>query len=176
MLYEVMKSYQQRVMTNIHRSAYVEAIVTVALVDHGWKRMSPWSSWDLEHIASRTRLEVKQAAAVQSWGGDRTSPVRFDIASRTGYWDNDDWVPKPGRPAHIYIFAWHGDPGEIADQRDPHRWEFYVIAERDLPQQKTIGLGVIRRIGEMRRGSRLGDLAAAVEAAQEQEAKALLPP
>ena len=55
-------------------------------------------------------------------------------------------MPRPGRNAHVYVFAWHGGTGETADQREPANWEFYVVAERDLPDQKSIGLGPLRRL------------------------------
>ncbi len=148
-LYEVMRSYQRTPMTNIHRSDYVEALVSLALGDSGWSRMAPWDSWDFEHTPSGTRLEVKQAADVQAWESDgRSSPPRFNIAPLTGYWAaaENRWMDEPGRHAHIYVFAWHGEPGEKEDQRDPAAWVFHVVAERDLPDQKSIGLNVLRRM------------------------------
>ncbi|WP_420462732.1 hypothetical protein [Candidatus Palauibacter sp.] len=145
-LEEVGRSYDQPVMNNVHRSEYVEAIVALALRDSGWTRKAPWDAWDLEH-KSGVRLEVKQSAAAQSWGsGETQRPPRFDIASRTGYWDDKEgsWVPQPGRHANVYVFAWHGESRETPDQRDPISWEFYAVPERDLPSQKTIGLTAIR--------------------------------
>ena len=143
-LSEVSRTYDRRVMNNVHRSEYVEAIVALALKDSGWKRMTPWDSWDCEH-ESHVRLEVKQSAFAQGWG-ERSSLPRFDIAPRTGYWINGggQWVAQTGRHADIYVFAWHGERRDTADQRDPGAWEFYVVLERDLPAQKTIGLTTIR--------------------------------
>ena len=144
-LEEVSRPYKQRVMNNVHRSEYVEAIAALALKASGWMRKAPWDSWDFEH-ESGVRLEVKQSAAAQAWesAGSR-SPARFDIALRTGYWEEEgDWVAKPGRHANLYVFAWHGDDEATADHRDSRRWEFYVVAERDLPEQKSIGLRVFQ--------------------------------
>lgn len=84
---------------------------------------------------------------MQGWESDgRTTPPRYDIAPRTGYWSvaENRWAEKVGRHAHLYVFAWHGNPGENDDQRDPAQWVFHVIAERDLPDQKSIGLNVLR--------------------------------
>ncbi|WP_420439606.1 hypothetical protein [Candidatus Palauibacter sp.] len=151
-LEEVSRPYKERVMNNVHRSEYVEAIVALALKASGWMRKLPWDSWDFEH-ESGVRLEVKQSAAAQAWesAGSR-SPARFDIAPRTGYWDDGgDWVSKPGRHADVYVFAWHGDDEATADHRDSRRWEFYVVAERDLPEQKSIGLPAIRGLTSRRR-------------------------
>ena len=32
-----------------------------------------------------------------------------------------------------------------ADHRDPWQWQFYIVPERELPTQKTIGLATIHR-------------------------------
>lgn len=145
-LAEVSRPYEQRVMNNVHRSDYVEAIVGLALKESGWTRKEPWDAWDFEN-ESEVRLEVKQSAAAQSWGSGATqSRPRFDIAPRTGYWDDKEgsWVPHPGRHANIYVFAWHEGARDTADQRDATSWEFYVVSEGELPEQKTIGLTAIR--------------------------------
>ena len=140
-LEEVSRQYKERVMNNVHRSEYVEAIVALALEAGGWTRTEPWDSWDFEH-ESGVRLEVKHSAAAQAWKSpERESPARFDIAPRTGYYDEEgDWIPKPGRHADIYVFAWHGADKSTADQRDAGSWEFHVVAKRDLPEQKLIAL------------------------------------
>ena len=147
-LAEVSRAYEQRVMNNVHRSDYVEAIVAVALADDGWTRKAPWEGWDCEH-ESGVPLEVKQSAAAQPWKlpkGRKRSPPRFDIAPRKGYEEDGVFVERPGRNADVYVFAWHGDTGATADQREPANWEYYVIAERDLPDQKSIGLGPLQRL------------------------------
>ena len=144
------RPYQEAIMSNVYRSAYVEAIISVALAEGGWRRMRHWSPWDLEHT-SGCRLEVKQAAAAQIGSHRRRKgPATFDIKPRTGYSDpkTGEWHDRPGRQAHIYVFAWHPTPDDTADHRDPSEWEFYVVAERDLPDQKSIGLNPLRRIAE----------------------------
>lgn len=147
-LVEVSRAYEHRVMNNVHRSDYVEAIVAVALADYGWTRKDPWHGWDFEH-KSGVPLEVKQSAAAQPWklskGKKRSSP-RFDVAPRTGYEKDGVFVDRPGRNADVYVFAWHAETEETADQREPATWEFHVIAERDLPAQKSIGLGPLQRL------------------------------
>ncbi|MYH49395.1 MAG: hypothetical protein F4020_00490 [Gammaproteobacteria bacterium] len=175
-LEEVSRPYKQRVMNNVHRSEHVEAVVGLALKASGWARMTPWDSWDLEH-KSGVRLEVKQSAAAQAWKSpERQNPARFDIAPRTGYWDKKgDWVSEPGRHADLYVFAWHGADGDTADQRDPGSWEFYVVAERDLPEQKSIGLTVLQELaspcGIDALAAGVDAIAARVGAAPEEEAR-----
>jgi len=165
-LEEVSRPYKKRVMNNVHRSEYVEAIVALALKASGWTRKTPWDSWDLEH-ESGTRLEVKQSAAAQAWKSpERQSPARFDIAPRTGYWDDKEecWVRKPGRHADLYVFAWHGADGDTVDQREAGSWEFYVVAERDLPEQQSIALKVLQ---DLTSPCRIDALAGAVDAVAE---------
>ena len=148
-LAEVTKAYDRRVMNNVHRSEYVEAIVAVALADYGWYRKDAWDQWDFEH-ASGVRLEVKQSAAAQQWelpGSKKRSSPRFDIAPRTGYYQGEVFVERPGRNADVYVFAWNaGTEEEAADQREPATWDFHVIAERRLPPQRSIGLGPLQRL------------------------------
>lgn len=159
---EAARPFERPIMTNIHRADYVEAIVGVALADTGWRRMTPWDSWDFEHTQSKCRLEVKQSAAAQSWGTVRASPARFDTAPRTGYWNEDEqrFIRGTRCHAHIYVFAWHDHGEDAADQRDPTQWEFYVISEHDLPNQKSIGLSIIRGMASP---ITFADLAAAVD-------------
>lgn len=115
----------------------------------GWKRTTPWDSWDFEH-ESGWRMEVKQLAAAQAWSHRRASSrPRFDVRSRSGYWDRSGrWRSPPGRHADVYVFAWHQEVVKFADQREPMSWQFYIVRERDLPDQKTIALSVIRRLAQ----------------------------
>ena len=163
---EASRPYAQRIMANIYRSDYAEAIVGVVLRRDGWSRMPAWSSWDLGHL-SGCRLEVKQAAAAQSWGSlQEEKAVRYDIAARKDYWDpeTDKWKPANGRVADIYVFGWHGAHKDRADQRDPTSWEWYVVPAARLPDgQKSIGLGPIRRLASART---FGELPRIVEAAR----------
>lgn len=144
---EATRAYRTPVMNTVHRSEYVKAIVAVALLDAGWTRTNPWHSWDFEH-ESGWRMEVKQSAAAQAWGHRQASTrPRFDIRVRSGYWDRSGrWRSSPGRHADVNVFAWHQGVGEAADQREPMSWQFYVVRKRDLPDQKTIALSVIRRL------------------------------
>ena len=68
---------------------------------------------------------------------------------------NRGGASRTGRPA-----SW-----KSADQREPMSWQFYVIPERELPDQKTIGLSAIRRLAQPCGADRLR---AALEAAMGQ--------
>ena len=76
-------------------------------------------------------------AALQTWTG------RPSLAGRT---TRGSWLAHEGRSADLFVFAWHPvtDPAR-ADQRDPWRWRFHVVPEREPPAQETIGLATIER-------------------------------
>ncbi len=135
-------------VNNVFRSIIVEAIIDLAL-DSEWEWCSgDWSAFDFQH-KDGTRLEVKQSAARQSWSPSTLTRPRpaFDIAPRTGYWiEGSSWVQSEGRNADIYVFAYHPQSGEDSDHRNPIQWEFYGIAAKDLPPQRTISLGRLRAL------------------------------
>ena len=140
-------------MNNVHRAEYVECLVAELLGPEWtlpWRENYDWAPWDLRH-ASDWKLEVKQSAARQPWHTGENfsaSPPRFDIAPCTGYWRRDGvWIDEPGRPADIYVFAWHGETREDrVDHRDPEQWMFFILPSRCLPEmQKGIGLTVLER-------------------------------
>ncbi|HME26862.1 MAG TPA: hypothetical protein VKI44_36995 [Acetobacteraceae bacterium] len=78
--------FSQPIVENVLRGKLVESMVHLALSGHGWQRKDPWAGWDFEHT-DKNRLEVKQAAARQTWDTTRTidRKTNFDIAPRTGY-------------------------------------------------------------------------------------------
>ncbi len=151
----LMRRYDTPVMNNVYRADYVECLVALALGtdwELTWETGWEWAAWDCQHT-SGARLEIKHSAARQPWDreiiGLPRSP-RFDIAPRTGYWtqNGSQWVDSPGRPADLYVFAWHGERRDrYADQRDANQWVFFVVAERDLPKnRKSIGLKALESI------------------------------
>lgn len=147
--------YGQPLIANLYRGDYVEGLILFAL-EKGWKAIGGWGGWDLER-EDGIRLEVKQSAALQSWhaaaSAGKTSPARFDIAPRGGYYtDSTDagvWreVDTPVRSADIYIFAWHpvDDPNTV-DHRQSEQWQFFVVPEHRLPGQKSIGLNPLKKL------------------------------
>ena len=151
----LMRRYDMPVMNNVYRADYIECLVVFALGKDWWLTWTDgwdWAAWDCQHT-SRARLEVKQAAARHSWDREtlaRRRVPRFDIAPRTGYWTQDGsrWVNSPGRPADLYVFAWHDERRDgYADHRDTNQWLFFVVAEQDLPKnRKKIGLTGLKAI------------------------------
>ena len=151
----VKRVYGQPLIENAYRGDYMEYMVALALGET-WRLTPPWVSWDLEHGASRVRVEVKQSAARQTWteppvAKEHPRRPRFDITPQQGYYLNRDadWVSTPlQRQADIYVFAWHPEREEqLADHRCPEQWRFFVVSERRLPRrQKSIGLRPLGRL------------------------------
>ena len=112
--------YDQPIMSNLARPHYVERMIALGLNDE-WELVSAnWSGWDIKS-RDGIKVEVKQSAARQVWTDrpaleGRKPKGQFDIAARTGYWveDGSRWIERPGRPADIYILAWH----PVVDQRE----------------------------------------------------------
>ena len=148
--------YDRRVMNDAHRAEYVEYLVAELL---GPQWSPPWTkghdraAWDLEHV-SEARIAIEQAAAFQPRHGTGNVPKqspRFGIAPRKGYWTADGaWIGRAGRPADIYVFAWHGEEAEQAvDHRAPEQWRFFVIPTKCLPAtQHSIGLAKLGMLSE----------------------------
>jgi len=135
-------------ITNVWRGELVEEIAAMALEPEWTHCGGDYGACDLLHTATGHRIQVKQAAARQSWGLSLTAP-RFSIAHKSGAWiDGARWVPGRSRNADIFLFAWHSLTGADADHRDPSQWRFYAVREIDLPQQKSIGLAAIQQLAD----------------------------
>ena len=136
-------AFGKSVIQNDLRGIVSEIIIGLALGPE-WKWCSGnWSGWDFEHT-SNCRLEIKQSAALQSWAApNKSSPARFDIKARTGYYLGAEWVAEAGRHAQIYVFAHHPVTDSSADHCDPRQWQFHVVATTQLPPSKSISLKAV---------------------------------
>lgn len=135
---------------NAFRGTLVEAMIAEALAPEWRWCADGWGSFDFEGPGG-IGLEVKQSAARQNWHapGDKPCPPRFDIAERTGHWDEQNaWVPGRGRAAAIYVFAHHPVTDDTADHREPMQWDFYVVAASRLPSQKSMGTSGVRALAD----------------------------
>jgi hypothetical protein len=158
------KLFDQRLIQNQFRSAYIEAMIGPYLEPDGWRYVGDgWSGWDFERGAHpKDRLEVKQSAAHQTWSDARNIQTRgaFDIRARKGYFfeGGTKFAGIPGRCAGVYVFAWNPIFGANTDHRDPNQWEFYVVSASALPEnQRTISLSKIKRLADP---VKIGELAA----------------
>ena len=140
--------YGGPVIRNDLRGELVEEIVGMALVPDWSLCGSDWGACDLRDHNSGLRIQVKQSAALQSWlsGKSGYGPPRYSIAAKTGFFEGADWIADHGRNAEIFIFAWHDVTGDECDHAEPEQWRFYVVAEADLPAQKSFGLRQITRL------------------------------
>lgn len=154
--------YGSPIVRNDARGELVEEIVAMAL-EPDWNSCgSDWGACDLIRPADGLRIQVKQSAGRQSWTKIDVAKSKpcFSIAPKTGRWeDGDRWIAEPGRNADIFIFGWHPRTNATADHRDPEQWQFYVVAERELPSQKSISLS---RIEKLTQAVSFGSLAAKV--------------
>ena len=72
-----MHRFDRCVISNVYRADYIECLVTLTLGPAWWitwARGWDWAPWDCQH-PSGARLEVKQAAARQSWDRDACDRV-----------------------------------------------------------------------------------------------------
>ena len=147
--------YGNGLINNVERGHYLESMIALALGEL-WRPtavLRGWAPWDFER-KDGARLEVKQSAALQPWSGYDDAPrprlASFDIAFRKEVWTKGgDFAPyDPGRPADVYVFAWHPIKDlRVADHRSPEQWRFVVVPEWHLPNQKTISINRLRHLG-----------------------------
>lgn len=144
------ETFGKPLVVNVLRSILVQAMVAMAL-PKTWRWCSAdYASHDFIHETG-VRLEVKQSAARQSWptASGKVGRGSFDIAPRTGFWvDGATWMPKPGRNADVYVFAFHPVTDDNADHREPEQWEFYVAPTAKLPDGKTLALSRVRQFAQ----------------------------
>jgi hypothetical protein len=156
-------AFGRPLVTNVHRSMLVEAMVALAL-QPVWRWCSAdYASHDFVNEAGM-RLEVKQSAALQSWNAQsrKISKSQFDIAMRTGEYIGENWHAGLRRNADIYVFAHHPVFDGTADHRDPEQWNFHVVAESRLPNGRSIRLSRVQDIAPVCRLTGLADQVALV--------------
>lgn len=137
-------------LRNSIRGEYVEEMVAVALEPEWTLCAGDWGACDLAQVDGPLRIQVKQSAARQSWHTDTSPPPRpsFSIAHKTGSYEGATWTAGYSRNAEIFIFAWHDRTDPAADHREPDQWHFYVVAEHDLPGQKSLALTTLSKIAD----------------------------
>lgn len=144
------RQYGQAIVRNDLRGELVEEIVGAALAPDWRLCGGDWAAFDLEHVTTGLKLQVKQSAAKQTWAAPSTgiSSPRFSIASKTGRYEGSLWIDEVSRNAEIFVFAWHGIIDETCDHACSAQWEFFVVTESILPNQKSISLPHIMRLSD----------------------------
>ena len=148
----VQRVYEQRLISNVERGAYIECMIELALRERhpAWSLTETWDRWDLENQKTRARIEIKQSAALQTWHLSTChhcgSVYEWDVQDEPGNTSPQFSIKQ--REVDLYVFAWHPvQDADIADHRRPDQWEFFVVAEENLPQKKqTIGLEALTRL------------------------------
>ncbi len=153
--------YDRPLINNVERADYVECLVELIMqsADPRWCLTETWDAWDVEH-PDGARVEVKQSSALQSWSGPSSAKTeaspRFDISIREWDWlrcsrgEYHNFPSDGRRSADVYVFAWHGEQDRaFADHRTASQWEFLVVAESELPAQRSIGLNPLRKLARL---------------------------
>ena len=137
-------------LTNTTRGVLAEYIVATALGIHDTKRVE-WDQYDLK--IGDVKVEVKSAAYVQTWEQTRPSTIKFGIRSAKG-WDSRTNISATiaQRSADVYVFCLlEGLQRDRINPLDVAQWTFYVLSkselDRNVPEQKTIGLGPLIALG-----------------------------
>lgn len=169
------------VLANTIRGLFLESMLSLIL-KQSWQYVGgSYMGWDFED-ARQVRLEVKQTAYRQTWTKDdapQSKSQPFSIRRKRAVYNSKLGrrvsVETPYRLADIYLFARHTDRTTEADQRDPHGWEFAVVAEHELPARAdTISEHIVMRkwgfieVGEV--GHHLDELAQRISARHERKA------
>lgn len=137
-------------LTNTTRGVLAEYIVAKALGIRDTTRVE-WDQYDLE--IDGVKVEVKSAAYVQTWKQTQLSKIVFGIRPAKG-WDarTNTSATSAQRCADVYVFCLlEGEDREHIDPLDVAQWKFYVLPkseiDRNMPEQKTIGLGPLIALG-----------------------------
>ena len=136
-------------MDNTARGMLAEFLVATAVGLQDTPR-GEWEPFDLR-TPSGVTIEVKSAAAIQSWKQTAPTPIRFAIGPRKG-WDSKtgQYSEQARRWADLYVFC----VLEGAHPLDLDKWKFYVLPSAVLDdkcrQQKTIRLGPLEQLSPRR--------------------------
>ena len=137
-------------LSNTNRGVLAEYIVATALGIHDTKRVE-WDQYDLK--IGDVKVEVKSAAYVPTWKQTRLSTITFGIRPAKG-WDSrtDISATIAQRSADVYVFCLlEGEDRDHIKPLDVEQWKFYVLPtselDRNMPEQKTIGLGPLIALG-----------------------------
>jgi len=113
-------------VSNATRGILAEYLVAQALGVAGGVR-EEWAAYDLTTVDG-TRVEVKSAAFIQSWGQDHLSPIIFHVPKTRAPQSEDI-----RRQADVYVFAVLAhDNQSTLDPLDVSQWEFYVVPTAHL--------------------------------------------
>jgi len=146
--------YSGPILNNAHRGEVVEMMVLAAL-GPDWEHVGlGWHPWDLQrgHGANRTRVQVKQTAAVQLWGDTVKRILQFGWKPNPpAYFQRDnpgEEIESEGWFCDVFVFGIHDETDRsLIDQADPAQWAFMVIPVSDLkPRTNSMQLSKARSL------------------------------
>ena len=137
-------------LSNATRGILAEYLVARA-IGAAERVRAEWDSFDL--VTDGVRVEVKSAAYLQSWHQEKLSTIIFGVQPTLG-WDavTNITSEERKRQADIYVFCLlaHKEKATV-DPLDVAQWRFLVVPterlNRDLRDQKTVGLARLREMG-----------------------------
>ena len=142
-----------RLLTNVARGVLAEFLVANALgiIDKPFIRNEEWDPYDLK-TKEGTKVEVKSAAYIQTWGQDNLSRISFNIARKkkwikeTGKWSEE--APKRNCDVYVFCLLTETDQNKIDPPWDISHWKFYVVSsyklDKKFDDQKSISLSVLK--------------------------------
>jgi hypothetical protein len=146
--------YSGRILNNSHRGDLVE-MMTLAALGPEWKHVGlGWHPWDLQRGKGdeRSRLRVKQTAAVQLWGSTIRRTLHFGWKNQPPASFEDynpgERIESEGWMCDGFVFGIHDETNrDVIDQADPCQWSFLVINTDDLnPRTNSMSLSKARAL------------------------------
>ena len=143
-----------------------EFIVAKALGQTEPYNKNGWTLWDINYRGQR--IEVKETAYYHSWRNDGkvSSQRTFSIAKAYTIYKKSKSEPK--RQNDIYVFCLN--TGETKESSNPlllDNWRFWVVPTETINRvcgnNKTITLGRLQKITNMKNGIGYGEIKAAVD-------------
>ena len=138
-------------VSNALRGALAEYLVALA-VGAADRVQEKWAPYDVK-TPDGIKVEVKTSGYIQTWYQTEISAPRFDIAPKLA-WDagSNGWADEKKRRAEVYVFCLHHHKAQSnVNPLDMSQWTFYVLStavlEREIPEQESIGIGRLRRLG-----------------------------
>ena len=138
------EAFATPVMDNTIRGLWCEFMLAEALGPNCRPIGFAWHPWDLQIGEStadyprRIRIQVKNSASLQTWNRatGRISDSSFSLTWRKKpfYFDRDNpGVPceEEGFLCDVFILCHHPETDvNLADQRDPGQWDFFILPVR----------------------------------------------
>lgn len=120
-------------VANSIRGILAEYLVAKSLRLDVSRPREPWAAFDLK-TTDGLKIEVKSAAAVQSWHQSKLSPISFSYRESLA-WDASTNVmaTEKVRHADVYVFALLAHTHKpTVDPMKIEQWQFYVVATSAL--------------------------------------------